>query len=722
MIAVTGHKFTIGKEEYSPYAVEIQYFRVNKRYWSICFERIRRAGFRIISTVIPWQLHEDSHREFDFSGFTDQTKDLIVFIELAREFGFKIILKPGPIAFAELPNGGLPPFLSKYPEIFALDSNGAVTQTNLSDGTPDFTYPSLPHPRMQNFVKHYLNGLTEIVKNYIYPRGPLFLVELDPGTYFGGDPYPWKSDYNPHIVGSLYPQFLEKRYGDIRTLNAAYGDSANDFTAVKPPKDFIIAKDISFTKMMDWFRFKEWLIKDNATHMIDLYKSFQCEPLFYQTLAFHRNFQAPMTPIVSVDGEVFPTIQITWDTSSTGMLQRIRYLRANSEFPWASSISLGNHTADMATTKKHFPITADASKYILTLSLAGGIKGVNQYKFVETENWYDAPMANDGTIQESFEVVRRYMHSLSHIDIGTFQQPVSVAIAAHRLNNWLSLLEDPGPYHYVQTLNEFTMAEIGRDLDRLKQDFIIPDLDSPASFEGVKNLIVPVTEIMDEEKQEFLVEKAREGANLILVGLLPRFNSEMQNCQVLANAINCKTQALGKIGTVVTSKDKFPSYVFGSINSTARKSKKLATYAKKNVGMVINKFKGTVVLLTFDFSSQGNHMKINFFQNLLSDLGVKFPIQTSHPNVRVFLHKGEKSCMLYILNSMPNQIFRRAKPQPTKVVLQVDLKAYGVKGNKVRLVDIFTNEEIITTADELREGLYFTLSTLDSRAYHLTAK
>ena len=133
MIAVTGHKFTIGKEEFHPYAVELHYFRVNKRYWSICFERIRRAGFRVISTVVPWSLHEDNKREFDFSGFTDPAKDLIVFVELAREFGFRVILKPGPIVFSGLDFGGLPPFLSKYPEILALDADGEPTKTSLPD-------------------------------------------------------------------------------------------------------------------------------------------------------------------------------------------------------------------------------------------------------------------------------------------------------------------------------------------------------------------------------------------------------------------------------------------------------------------------------------------------------------------------------------------------------------------------------------------------------------
>jgi beta-galactosidase GanA len=211
---------------------------------------------------------------------------------------------------------------------------------------------------MQNFIKHYLNGLTEIVKNYIYPRGPLYLMELDVASYFGGNPFPWKSDYNPHIVETLYPRFLEQTYGDIKDLKSAYNEKADQFEQVPPPRDFIVSKDVSFTKIMDWFRFKEQLVREHAINMIDLYKSFSCEPLFNQPLAFHKRFMAPMTPIVESDGEVFPTIELSWDTSSTVNLQKVRYLRANSQFPWGSSISAGHHTTDHKTSKQHFPISA----------------------------------------------------------------------------------------------------------------------------------------------------------------------------------------------------------------------------------------------------------------------------------------------------------------------------------------------------------------------------
>src|SRR4030042_3340992 len=110
MLNLLKNTVLIGKEEYRLNSAEIHYFRVSKKYWSVCFERIKKAGFRIISTPIPWNLHEISTGEFDFNGETDSRTDLVVFLELAREFGFKVILKIGPYIGAEWENGGYPDF------------------------------------------------------------------------------------------------------------------------------------------------------------------------------------------------------------------------------------------------------------------------------------------------------------------------------------------------------------------------------------------------------------------------------------------------------------------------------------------------------------------------------------------------------------------------------------------------------------------------------------
>ena len=108
MLGVDQNRLSIGKDIYYPFSVEMHYFRVDKRYWSVCFERIKRAGFRIISTSVPWNLHQDKTKDIDFNGFQDSRKDLIVFLELAREFGFKVILRPGPWIAGQWKNGGIP--------------------------------------------------------------------------------------------------------------------------------------------------------------------------------------------------------------------------------------------------------------------------------------------------------------------------------------------------------------------------------------------------------------------------------------------------------------------------------------------------------------------------------------------------------------------------------------------------------------------------------------
>ena len=92
-LKVVDHKFVIGKEEYYPFIAEMHYYRIPKRYWSVCFERIRKAEFRIISTSVPWNLHEARQGDFDFSGASDQAKDLVVFLELCREPSLQILLR-----------------------------------------------------------------------------------------------------------------------------------------------------------------------------------------------------------------------------------------------------------------------------------------------------------------------------------------------------------------------------------------------------------------------------------------------------------------------------------------------------------------------------------------------------------------------------------------------------------------------------------------------------
>ena len=207
MLGIDENKFTIGKEVYYPFAVELHYFRVDKKYWSICFERIRKAGFRIISTSVPWNLHQDRNKDIDFTGYNDSRKDLIVFLELAREFRFKVILRPGPRINAQWPNGGLPNFLFNDIKILARDAKGQEIKLPDDYGVESGYLPSYLHPHFLHYLRNYFKTFVETTKNYIYPRGPVFLVEIDFETSFAGNSRPDSADYNQAVLSKYYPGF-----------------------------------------------------------------------------------------------------------------------------------------------------------------------------------------------------------------------------------------------------------------------------------------------------------------------------------------------------------------------------------------------------------------------------------------------------------------------------------------------------------------------------------
>ncbi len=177
MIKIIQNKFLIGKEKFYPFAAEMHYFRVNKKYWSICFERIRKAGFRIISTAVPWGLHESPQGSFDFLGMTDPRKDLVVFLELAREFGFKVILRPGPAIDSQWENIGYSEFDLLRPEILALDASNQSVKSRDAVGINGGYVPSYLHPKFLSLVTFYLSTLSEAITNYVYPKGPVFLIQ-----------------------------------------------------------------------------------------------------------------------------------------------------------------------------------------------------------------------------------------------------------------------------------------------------------------------------------------------------------------------------------------------------------------------------------------------------------------------------------------------------------------------------------------------------------------
>ena len=745
MLKVANNKFVIGKEEYYPFSAEMHYFRVNKRHWSICFERIKKAGFRIISTCVPWNLHESSVGDFDFFGATDHAKDLVVFLELAREFGFKVMLRPGPFMDSEWKNGGYPEFLYDDPEILAKDSKGEPVKMEDHAGVKSGYVLSLHHPQFFVHVKRYFTALSEIIKSYVYPKGPVILVELDNGVFLGhrqdsqNNLDPFEIDYNDHTINSIFPQFLEERYGEVKKLNQLYGEKHGSFEDIKPPKSLKISRPKNLVKYFDWVAFKEKTLADFVLKLKELFLSFDVAPLFSVNLFYSKNFSLPFNWQLVDSDEVLCGINVLWQADYVELVRHLRYFATCCRFPWSSEFTLGSWSHLPRDGERYFPVTPQRVKFLLVSALASGIKGFNNYMFVERDHWYGSPLANDGTIRPNLELIRKFNELSERIQLENLESLSEVGLVNYRPYLWYSYLKEKQspqkkdePFSYLSLLTRKTHRYLSQDLINLKLPFRMPDLWTKEGLEDSEVLIVPCSEYMDAESQEVLIRLAREGTTLLLFGLLPKYDLRMKSCELLAKSLKLKTKELSSkghapcVGKVNGLDQEFTTFVYGYIRGS-KKSRVLASYDGRPVGAISKIRKGYVYLFTFDISAGLNHNKLFFLEEVLRRCGVQSHVFCDHPLVDMVVQKNERHTVLYLIFPPENPSSGSADPHvpvedKRKLILKTEPRKLGIKGKKIRLVDLLGNGVIRTTPEELRRGIAIEMAPMDSRMYLLEGK
>jgi beta-galactosidase len=735
MIKLENNKFIIGKEEYYPFSAEFHYFRVNKRFWSVCFERIRKAGFKIVSTSVPWNLHESASGEFDFAGETDQRKDLIVFLELSREFGFKVILKPGPYIGAEWENGGYPQFIFENPEILAKDFLDQPIQIIDNIKTEQGLVPSYHHPLFKSHFKRYLTALAGVIKNYIYPKGPVFLIQLDNELSFAHNFGPFQADYNEYTLNKLFPEFLKGKYQDIKELNGVYKGRHKSFEEIKAPRELKLSAPEDLTRYFDWLEFKENCLTSFLKELNELFISLEVPALFSSTVSWTKNFFLPLNWQSFYQDKILLGVNIDWEENYLAWSRFLRGFAGCAQFSWASLFPTGRWSDSPEEGKKYFPVDSRKTKFILTTCLSSGIKGFSHYMFVERDHWYDSPLANDGAIQPNYEIVKKFNFLVEKINLNELKSFSEISLVNYRPYLWYNHLSDEGrfaspagqaggkinePFAYLNILLEKTHPGLSQDFSNLKYDYRISDLGVKESLEGYKIFFVPCAEFMDSQSQSLLVELAKKGRTIVLFGLLPKWDEKMKNCDILANALKAKTKNNLSVETVEGFEEEFPSILFGHIKSS-RKAQVVAESEQKPVGALFKVGKGQVWLFTFDISSQLCHQKLSFLEKIIRQNEI-FPCAfASDPEIGVVVQKNNEAVILYLLNPRYNPPQTKGKNK-NPFILQLNCKKLGIKGEKIKLTDLLGEEVIKTSSSDLKKGIVMTLGNMDSRMFLVEGK
>ena len=114
-IALDKQCFTIDGHDTFIYSASFHYFRCPKPLWRDRFKKLKEAGFNTVETYAAWDWHERTPpaNVEDFSH-VDMT-DLDDWLKMAEdEFGFYVIVRPGPYICAEWDGGGYPQWLTLF--------------------------------------------------------------------------------------------------------------------------------------------------------------------------------------------------------------------------------------------------------------------------------------------------------------------------------------------------------------------------------------------------------------------------------------------------------------------------------------------------------------------------------------------------------------------------------------------------------------------------------
>jgi hypothetical protein len=228
---------------------ELHYFRVRPALWRDGLERLKAAGMNAVSTYIPWVWHEVEEGHFDFTGETNPARDLGTFLTACREVGLVVMVRPGPLIYAEFDGLGIPLWLGdRYPDTVVVRRDGRREQGDF------FWSHSLGHPVYRAKARAWY----EAVASFLSPwwNDPVISFQLDNETGLMFANRVGQIDFNPDTL-ARYRSWLTTEYESIDALNAMWSTKHASFAQVLPPRPPLLQPEV-----VDWQRFLEDWIDD----------------------------------------------------------------------------------------------------------------------------------------------------------------------------------------------------------------------------------------------------------------------------------------------------------------------------------------------------------------------------------------------------------------------------------------------------------------------------
>lgn len=552
-------------------AAEMQYYRVPREHWELMLARMRQLGANAISTYVMWGWHCPAPGVFDFSGQTHPARDLLGFIHLVQEMGFELILKPGPFIDAEVLGGGIPSwFLAQHPEAHALRADGREWHHSDSNQAR-CTYL---HPVYQQHVQEWYAQFSRAALAHQWPGGPVVALQVDnetPGDGMiasdageGADSR-FRGDYNPYVLQTLWPGWLEERYGNPQALAEAYELPGAGFDLELPRRWEEPQTLGAVRRWMDVARFEEYLHAEGVSVFAGMLRGLGWQvPLFHDLLSMPWEASGILTSMPGLAGAVdWLGYNVYAEEIGEAIVDYSGYALDFPEYVhhaiWRPLLMKSYHPEFPA----FIPEISAAGDFYFQAPFVGGLEATSIYVGLQSNpepaevggypSWgMEAPVRPDGSLRlrawnakSPFTYLQGFASDfagsgfLGEVYIGYTHIAELAAKWAFRLQE--ARRDQPAgmlnfPTFQLGALSAAQSQRIAQQLVRAHIQFGVLDVDA-CPLDKCPLLVMPASAILARAAQEKLAAYLRRGGRLVwLGGPLPEYDENLLPCDLLARS------------------------------------------------------------------------------------------------------------------------------------------------------------------------------------------
>ena len=355
----------VGNRRVSLVSGEIHYWRLDPSVWPRVLAAARELGLRTVASYVQWHFHEVRPGKFDFTGTTDPRRNLVAYLDLVRDSGLDLIIRPGPYTFAEWDNYGVPDYVAGVHRL---------------------------HPEFRAAAGRYLAAVCQVLRPYLVTQGgPIFLLQAD--NMFDLGQHRYEGQLGLWGGRGVFQDYLKARHGSLEALNREWGTSYRAFDEVMATT-MESGSPRSHAAFVDFVRFRTWFARSAAEWTVGEYRRHGIDVPIYSNATEDQDPAEMMRTMDFLGVNHYPTRDYGMiPHEHQRLLEHVRAMASVSPVPYVAEMESGIWHGYHYTKGIPYP---EHYRFALLTVLAAGAAGWNWYMLHDRDNWYMSVLNDKG--------------------------------------------------------------------------------------------------------------------------------------------------------------------------------------------------------------------------------------------------------------------------------------------------------------------------------------